>query len=377
MQKRGSTLTSSKFARKRRTRVRLFVLLCVLLAALAFWGIVLFAHLRAITIATIDIEGNQATPTADIVMLVNHDLDPSYLWFFPARNTFLYPGGRIAKDILAKWPRIESVQIRRQGLTGLYVTVVEKQPVALWCGTDDAVSILAPQCYLMDETGFLFAPAPAGLAIMASSSVSSDAPTFVEFYGPIGIVAPKTTSNATSNTALNTALNTPHNTPSDSPVGSSYLSSGEIENIMSFLSVFQKTLNIQAKILIAGGQLKNQDQLQDQGQAQIENQNEIQAQVSVKNIQSADDLEQDLGVGDCELTLLGGSHIFFNDQDNPTQIISNLTLFLQNNQFVFAQNGLGAVSAFDANLPNATSATSSVIDYIDLRYGTNVYYKTR
>lgn len=361
MQKRGSTLTSSKFARKRRTRMRFFILLCVLAAVLLFWGIISLAEMRALSISTIDVQGNQATLTGDIQALVSRDLAPDYLWFFPASDTFLYPRRKIAADILAAWPRISSVEITREGFTGLLVTVTEKQPVALWCGTEAAgiasqsTGMFTSPCYLMDKTGFIFAQEP-----MAVSSTSSTSTSVFPASVADGSASANTNTNAVSGTdsGFIQFYGPLSNASSTNPIGLSYLTPSEIATINHFIGTLQSGQNIQPQIVIAAG---------DQEAGQEAGQQDVSGSQSGDQLQSGNS-DQSLDLGDCELILAGGSRIFFNDQDDPSQVSANLQLFLSNNNLVFVNNANPVISS--------TATTTDLIDYIDLRYGTNIYYKT-
>jgi len=78
------------------------------------------------------------------------------------------------EDILrAEYPRVQTAQVERIGLTRLHARVTEREPAALWCG--DVVPLIAYEdsvarqeqadevwgtCYLLDATGYLYARAP-------------------------------------------------------------------------------------------------------------------------------------------------------------------------------------------------------------------------
>jgi cell division septal protein FtsQ len=78
-------------------------------------------------------------------------------------NIFLYPKTVIERDVVANFPLIKSAQVSRSSIfsTTLDVSITERTPYALWCQAVD-------NCYVMDDSGFIFAPSTASSSIATS-----------------------------------------------------------------------------------------------------------------------------------------------------------------------------------------------------------------
>ncbi len=116
----------------------------------------LFAS-KQIAISSVSFEGNKAISDEELFAVVAPHLEGSYLHLFPRRNIFIFPKDDIEEDIRTSFVRAESVAIERDGFSRLLITVVERDPVGLWCGS--TTTLTAP-CYFIDETALVFAPAP-------------------------------------------------------------------------------------------------------------------------------------------------------------------------------------------------------------------------
>ncbi len=170
------------------------------------------SRLPQVTIAEVDVSGTNLVPAADVQALVMQKLSGTYAFFVPRANALVVPDGSLAAAIEASFPPVQSVSLSTQGFTKLAVAITERQPAALWCAgipsgeiandQNNATSTSAAPspggCYLMDSTGFIFAP-------------SATTTGFLSFYGGV----------------------------SGNPIGSTYLTGGfaslqgELQNIAS------------------------------------------------------------------------------------------------------------------------------------------------
>lgn len=66
----------------------------------------------------------------------------------PQKNIFLIDIEEIKKDILAKFIKIDSVQVQRSFPDALSILVKERSPLAAWCEQDS--------CFLVDKGGVIF-----------------------------------------------------------------------------------------------------------------------------------------------------------------------------------------------------------------------------
>ena len=160
--------------RARRWGARALVALAVLLllATLA-WTISWVSYLPQLNLSAVSITGTEDVSSQLVQAFVEMELTPGSHPYLSPDNVFLFNEGKLSREIVGFFPRIASVSISRPSLfsTALHISVVERQPFALWC-TDATNS----ECYDMDEGGFVFAQAPAG------ATTTSLATPYV-FYG--------------------------------------------------------------------------------------------------------------------------------------------------------------------------------------------------
>lgn len=171
------TLRSARQKKRRRNLFRLRVAASVLFFASGIGGLLYLSRSPAITITTVRVEG---TETADRELLessAQNILSEKYLWLFPKRNFFLYPQGALQKSLLDSFKRLETLSMHTPDFKTLVISVTERVPHALWCGTlmDNAAGSESAPCYFVDERGLLFAQAP---------SFSGD--LYFTYYGDVG-----------------------------------------------------------------------------------------------------------------------------------------------------------------------------------------------
>jgi cell division septal protein FtsQ len=142
--------------RRRRERA-LVALVALLFVACGAYGISYVSYLPQLTIAQVHVDGTQVVPDSIISAYADTVLYDGTYHFLSRQNIFNYPKQAIARDLVANFPRIASAAVSRPSLFSrtLDVTVTERQPFGLWC-TSGASS---EQCYVMDDTGFIYADA--------------------------------------------------------------------------------------------------------------------------------------------------------------------------------------------------------------------------
>ncbi len=93
-------------------------------------------------------------------------LDDGAFHILSRRNVLLYPRAKMEEHIVQSFPIIKSAQVAGTSFlsTSLVVTVEEREPFALWCGTEQG------DCYFMDESGFIYAPVPAQASYATSTT---------------------------------------------------------------------------------------------------------------------------------------------------------------------------------------------------------------
>lgn len=138
--------------KRRRMRIILFSLGVILFVG-ATVGIVMGLRMSEVNIASVSVAGTYYTDEKVVLNMIDGMLGGSYFFVIPRTNTFLYPKSAIERDIYSLFPTVREVRFSRIGFTGLSVTLVEREPHALWCSSVESDS----PCYLMDEQGFVFA----------------------------------------------------------------------------------------------------------------------------------------------------------------------------------------------------------------------------
>lgn len=180
--------------RKKKRTIRLIVTcLCVMVFVI---GIAYATHLPGVTIAKIEIRGNDTISASAVEAVVEEETKGSYLKLFSKKNTWLYPENNILKTISLEFPQVASVFISSVDKT-LSVNITEREPFALWCRDFDK-----KECFFMDKAGFMYTEAP-------------------EFTGPVYLVFTGSVE-------------------AENPIGNFYLSKSDFPKIISFIESLKK-----------------------------------------------------------------------------------------------------------------------------------------
>lgn len=143
---------SPRLERKRRTQ-RLKRALLGSLLGVGIVGLLLYALFRPeFRIRTVAIDGEEALPRDKITSHIKSGIEGTYFWLIPKAHTFLFPKKSLEAALLRAFPAFSRVEFTREGLSGVRASVVSRSPYAMWCEERE--------CFLLDETGVAFAPAP-------------------------------------------------------------------------------------------------------------------------------------------------------------------------------------------------------------------------
>ncbi len=155
-------------ARRRERRTRFFILLGIL-AILFIGSFIWMSWTPALRIETIVVEGAKTVLPGAVEAPVREELKGRRLLVLANDNIFLYPRSRIEQDLLARFPIFKDVELRAQDFRTIIVSVLEREPRALWCGA----SVESPvPCLFIDEDGVAYGSAP-----------QFSVPVYVEYYG--------------------------------------------------------------------------------------------------------------------------------------------------------------------------------------------------
>ncbi len=123
---------------------------------------IIFAfHVENFRIHSISISGITSIPESDIKELVKKVLADSYGYVIPRDNTIFYPKEEILSTLQNAFLKILSVDVRRDGLQGITISIEERSPYVLWCGNKIAISPADnTKCYFVDSSGLVYSEAP-------------------------------------------------------------------------------------------------------------------------------------------------------------------------------------------------------------------------
>ncbi|MDO8590255.1 MAG: hypothetical protein Q7R69_03210 [bacterium] len=147
----GRVLNSREFyeKKKRRRLIRLTLLSIGFLSILSW--LIYLSRLERFQITDVTILGENVVDKEEIIQTVRRGLAGYYLWLIPRANVLIYPRRAIRENLLGEFPRFKSVNLDLGEQQELLVAVLERMPFALYC---------TPECFFLDEEGFIFAPAP-------------------------------------------------------------------------------------------------------------------------------------------------------------------------------------------------------------------------
>ncbi|MCK9344519.1 MAG: hypothetical protein M0P64_00145 [Candidatus Pacebacteria bacterium] len=119
------------------------------------------SHNKKWQINQINVTGTDAG-TADLVRsLVRQKLEGNYFFVYARNNSYLYPKRETEGMLLETFPRMKSVSVARAGEHTIAVTIVEREPYALWCGEKYRPELSSyPECYFIDSDGYVFDRSP-------------------------------------------------------------------------------------------------------------------------------------------------------------------------------------------------------------------------
>lgn len=161
-------------------------------------GLAFASHHTAITVQEILISGNQTILDTELRDVVSKRLGGRYGFLFARSNILLYPKDALVASVLNIYPRIKEAHVDTKNLKTIELSVVEREPFALWCGESETRPEVP--CYFLDKEGFIFTEAP-----------SFTDPLFFVYYGAVG----------------------------GRPLGSQYLTIEAFTEITQFISLFE------------------------------------------------------------------------------------------------------------------------------------------
>ena len=122
-------------------------------------GVSFLSTNKKINIQTVNINGNNVLIKNDILKVVDQELVGKYLFLFSKRNSFIYPDQKIKNSLLESFNRISDVQITKNDLTTITISIKERTGIYLFCDQEGSEEE-AEDCYYIDDVGLIFSEAP-------------------------------------------------------------------------------------------------------------------------------------------------------------------------------------------------------------------------
>lgn len=166
---------SQRFIEKRRRRRQTLLFLFVLCLLTLSASSIFILRAPFLQIQTVSVEGSQLAPEDAVVATTLASLSGSYARIIPHSNSFFFPRRSLEQVLEDNFKQIDSFTIKRRGLTGLHVSLVERRPAAIVCSGFREVGEEG-ECYWSDDKGYVFG---------ALASSSPQAKTFTHYYLPI------------------------------------------------------------------------------------------------------------------------------------------------------------------------------------------------
>ena len=164
-------LPASRLRSRRRKRWGLLIALVVVVLLAIFGGLVWLTHASFLRITAVQVSGQQTLDESDIQAAVQNQLTGSYWHVFAKNNIFIYPKASITNALVTGMPVIASAEVRTVDFNTIGVSVIERQPKALWCpdkdestqsgntATSTPVELDTAGCLLLDQNGIAYGPA--------------------------------------------------------------------------------------------------------------------------------------------------------------------------------------------------------------------------
>ena len=126
---------SKKFEERRKLHSALFVLLVIVAVGSSAFAIVRFINLDWFTIDSVKVVGADSEIAPAIEAAALNAMQGTYLGIVPRSSALVYPRGSVISAVKAASARLSSVAAARDGMHGLKVTVEEKKPAAVVCAS--------------------------------------------------------------------------------------------------------------------------------------------------------------------------------------------------------------------------------------------------
>lgn len=155
---RTNGVQSSKLAKKKRKQLIIRISLCTVSVFVVVFGLSKLSFWSKISIQTTLLSGNSVIKLSDISTIAETAMEGKHLSLFSKHNVFIYPKDTIKEEVMRTYKRVKEMSLEVDG-QALVVSIVEREPTALWCDSE-YVWGQSVTCYYMDHEGYIFEEAP-------------------------------------------------------------------------------------------------------------------------------------------------------------------------------------------------------------------------
>lgn len=171
MSKSRYNKASSRIARRGRVKRAFGLFFKIGLPIIFLAGLVFLLRADFLQIKTFEVTGAETVAVTDIKNISKDAIFGSKGFsLIPASNIVFLNKGKLAKELLSNFPRLEKVEINKDFFSGqIELKVSERKADLLWCSTEDV-------CFFMTEGGLVFEKAGFSGADFLTSSANRAEP---------------------------------------------------------------------------------------------------------------------------------------------------------------------------------------------------------
>ncbi len=155
-------VSNDKILRARKLRRKRLSIIFLITGFLIIIGVVFLLRMKFIQLNNIEVSGNVVLEKKDIQDFINKKYEGKYLWLIPKNNTLFVLPKTVTKSLQKEFPRINSINVRRNFPRSLSIEITERKGVYVWCGNDISISSTSKDfpCFFVDKEGIIFSEAP-------------------------------------------------------------------------------------------------------------------------------------------------------------------------------------------------------------------------
>lgn len=193
----GSTASihHSRLAQRRRKMRKRKISLAIILTVFLFIVTIIVLRQSFMIVNRITVSVPKNISSAVVLSTVHKSISGSYFYIIPYSSIVFLNGGNIRKTILQKEPTVAAISIERTGFNTINITLEPRTALSKWCGTvasstpantirKDTKPSSQGQCFLFDNSGFLFQKISMSASSTASTTIAGAPMRTVIKYTP-------------------------------------------------------------------------------------------------------------------------------------------------------------------------------------------------